>query len=64
MVGRCIAYWNSPLLGDMLVFGGVHIYRSLTLPETNTFAPENGWLEYDPFLLGETAYFQVQTCER
>ena len=24
----------------------------LTLPETNIFAPENGWLEYDPFLLG------------
>ncbi len=22
-----------------------------TLPETN-MAPENGWLEYDPFLLG------------
>ena len=20
--------------------------------ETNIFAPENGWLEYDPFLLG------------
>ena len=28
-----------------------------TLPETN-IAPKNGWLEYDPFLLGETAYFQ------
>ena len=24
MVGRCIPYWNSPVLGDMLVFGGVH----------------------------------------
>ena len=23
-----------------------------TLPQTNIFAPENGWLEYDPFLLG------------
>ena len=23
MVGRCISYWNSPLLGDMLVFWGV-----------------------------------------
>ena len=22
-----------------------------TLPETNIFAPENGWLEYKPFLL-------------
>ena len=28
-----------------------------TLPETN-IAPENGWLEYDPFLLGAMAYFQ------
>ncbi len=32
------------------------------LPETNSeFAPENGWLEYDPFLLGQTAYFQGRT---
>ena len=23
-----------------------------TLPETNIFAPKNGWLEYKPFLLG------------
>ena len=23
MVGRCIAYWNSPFLGDILVFRGV-----------------------------------------
>ena len=23
-----------------------------TLPETNIFAPRNGWLEYDPLLLG------------
>ena len=27
MVGRCIFYWNSPFLGDMLVFRGVnHIF--------------------------------------
>ncbi len=32
----------------------------LTLPETN-IAPENGWLEDDPFLLGQTAYFQVRS---
>ena len=25
MVGRCISYWNSPILGDMLVFRGVRI---------------------------------------
>ena len=24
----------------------------ITLPKTNMFAPENGWLEYDRFLLG------------
>ncbi len=28
------------------------VWTSCTLPETNIFAPENGWLEYDPFLLG------------
>ena len=26
--------------------------ETVTLPETNIFAPKNGWLEYDPFLLG------------
>ena len=32
----------------------------LFLPESNSkFAPENGWLEYDRFLVGQTAYFQV-----
>ena len=35
--------------------GSIHFYWN-TLPETNIFAPE--WLEDDPFLLGETAYFQ------
>ena len=25
MVGRCISYWNSPFLGDMLVFQGVFL---------------------------------------
>ena len=30
-----------------------------TLPETNIFAPENGWLEYN-FPIG-MAYFQVRT---
>ena len=27
-------------------------FRIGTLPETNIFEPENGWLEYDPFLWG------------
>ena len=32
---------------------GIHVsFRECTLPETNIFAPENGWLEYDCFLLG------------
>ena len=26
--------------------------KTFTLPETNIFAPKNGWLEYEPFLLG------------
>ena len=31
----------------------------ITLPETNSkFTPENGWLEDDPFPLGETVTFQ------
>ena len=29
--------------------------KALTLPETN-IAPENGWLEYDPFLLGRPIF--------
>ena len=34
------------------------------LPDTNVFAPKNGWLEYKPFLLGKTAYFQGQKAVR
>ena len=31
----------------------------VTLPETNSkFTPENGWLEYDPFLLGSRPIFR------
>ena len=30
----------------------------LTLPETNIFAPENGWLEDESFPFGQKAYFQ------
>ena len=34
MVGRCIFYWNSPFLGDMLIFRGVisNIYGDLDQP--------------------------------
>ena len=35
--------------------------NGITLSETNIFAPENGWLEDDPFLLGRQAYFEGQT---
>ena len=31
-----------------------------TLPETNIFAPANGWLEYDCFLLGILPIFSGQ----
>ena len=31
-----------------------------TLPETN-IAPENGWLEYDHFLLGPSLFFRCET---
>ena len=31
MVGRCISYWTDPFLGDMLVFGRVHLYHFLQL---------------------------------
>ena len=31
MVGRCISYWNSPFLGDMLVFGGVFMNMQVWL---------------------------------
>ena len=39
-------------LGERLCFIIFCIGKELyTLPETNIFAPENGWLEDDPFLL-------------
>ena len=36
--------------GSKKSFHIIHVIR--TLPETNIFAPENGWFQYDPFLLG------------
>ena len=32
LVGRCISYWNSPFLGDMLVFWGVIFLQLYILP--------------------------------
>ena len=49
---------NNPLEGSLLtnyivIFRWIMlIFLGCTLPETNIFAPENGWLEYDRFLLG------------
>ena len=34
----------------------------VTLPETNIFAPTNGWLEYDPFLLGPGLFSGAMSC--
>ena len=60
-------YWGYNLLTNLLLTSwdiqvafGLPIripkhpqYHGYTLAETNSkFAPENGWLEYDPFLLG------------
>ena len=35
-----------------------HGTNGFTLSETNIFAPENGWLEDDPFLLGSRPIFR------
>ena len=37
---------------DLMIPGRGPKTPQLTLPETNIFAPKNGWLEYDCFLLG------------
>ena len=35
--------------------GKVLLHVPVTLPETN-ITPKNGWLEYDPFLLGRPIF--------
>ena len=40
------------LPGNRYIEGCQDLVTVATLPETNIFAPENGWLEYDRFLLG------------
>ena len=53
MVGQCISYWNSPFLGNMLIFRGVNPHRlgtyhakklTLTTPpvEPNQNSPGSG----------------------
>ena len=44
-------FFGDPMIHFLSIFQGVNVGVN-TLPETNMFAPENGWLEYDPFLLG------------
>ena len=52
-INNCKLFYKSPKYCE--------ITQLTTLPETNSqFAPENGWLEYKPFLLGPSAYFQVR----
>ena len=37
------------------------LLSQMTLPETSSkFAPENGWLEDDPFLLGPGQLFSIK----
>ena len=46
------AFWSFfATLFDQHILGWSFFFL-VTLPETNIFAPENGWLEYDSFLLG------------
>ena len=43
---------------SILGFQKIQLFQDFTLPETNIFAPENGWLEnYVPF--GMAFFFQV-----
>ena len=53
ILGIGILAWRQTQCKAMCAkFGGLGI----TLPETNIFAPRNGWLEYDPFLLGRPIF--------
>ena len=49
-VGMCLFHFCREGTGCCRCQGS---QRTVTLPETNSeFTPRNGWLEYDPFLLG------------
>ena len=48
-----VALWASPSWS----FWPGNGCTACSLPETNMFATENGWLENKPFLLGPSAYF-------
>ena len=51
------------LFREVLVLGRVSISRMIHSPKLINMAPENGWLEGDPFLLGETVTFQGRTVK-
>ena len=48
----CHSGWWFTVLGKPYE----HLMNGITLSETNIFAPENGWLEDDPFLLGRSIF--------
>ena len=49
---------------SMIMEGRVFVrFLGITLPETNIFAPKNGWLEYDDrFLFGILPIFRGVCC--
>ena len=49
--------WHPELGGEPNKYYMISFWY--TLPETSNIAPENGWLEDDPFLLRQKAHFQV-----
>ena len=63
MFTKAIKKGAGPILLSFITIGSIYahlvsevstlLYLLVTLPEANSkFAPENGWLEYDRFLLG------------
>ena len=43
MVGRCIPRWNSPFLGDMLVFGGADDLQIKVLEDLDMIHQSYQW---------------------
>ena len=43
---------GNGLLQSIAITGGLDFIPDIYTPEVSQFAPENGWLEDDPFLLG------------
>ncbi len=51
----CIPIWHW-------AYDFTQLVQPLANLETNIFAPENGWLEYDRFLLGPRPIFRGFCC--